>query len=112
MDPVTLKLKTLKFSKILLEYDEPLIAIAVDDEGEKYIAMAVSDPKYQNPYLVAKIDDSHLEKVSNGTLDVLNAFLSPLERKWYVLDNNGMVEIADDSTTIPANYLPGEDLYV
>lgn len=114
-----LDLKTVKFTKVLLEYGvEVLVAIGEDSDGLKYLASAVLDKKYNNPYLVVQLSEIMANKVCKGAADILSAFLTPAKQEWYILDaidswDSGTLQlIATDPTKIPLEFLPGSELYL
>ena len=97
---------------------EPLVAIAEDSNGLKYLASAIHDEKYKNPYLVVQVSEILATKISKGSIDILSAILTPVNQEWYVLDltdasESGNIQlIATDPTKIPSCYLPGPELYL
>ena len=108
---------SIKFAEVLMDYGaEPLVAIAEDSEGIRYLAVAVSDLKYTNPYLVVALSEEMINRVRNGMVDILSAILTPAISEWYVLDllenPAPMEKIATDPSQIPEKYLPGSDFFL
>lgn len=113
-------LKSVKFTEVLLDYGvEPLVAIAEDEQGNKYLALAISEVLYENPYLVAQMSPDMIHRIRSGTVDLLSAFLTPATPAWYVLDAvdlnekfNPLKLIAESAIYLRPSYLPSADLYV
>lgn len=114
-------LKSVKFTEVLLDYGvEPLVAIAEDEQGNKYLALAISDVLYDNPYLVAQMSSDMIHRIRSGMVDLLSALLTPAVPEWYVIDCSNLEEgmyfplklIAESPIHMPPSYLPSADLYV
>ncbi len=79
-------LKIARLVQVLVSLDEPQLMLLETSYKSLIIAVAVADPRYENPYFCAEISRSQFDAYNSEQFDLYYLFTRPNYGKWFIID--------------------------
>ena len=105
------RMKTIRHTNTLFEYDGPQLFEARDADGGPYLALLVESEEGQDRYLVVRVAPDRLRQFRAGTLELKPLMAKEGKSQWYLAtttDLNAPLALELQKTPLDERFLPDE----